>query len=210
MEKRINAEKVLPLLIYPDNLLFLKREVKLPHSSNEIMNNLRTRMGGTIAFEQNPMQGIALYGGLLVMCIIAWIIMMVVANDYFFGGNVTPLFRRTRDRIVGYVIVIVVAGLGGFTWIISKTLFNALRYSPAKMKKSYALMLHQGKPIKGAIVSSQFASGTHVITYQFANPSGQTVKCAYRSPRLKYKKGEKITGKNVLVWYLNDGINTLL
>lgn len=210
MPKRINAEKVQPLLIYPDNLSFLQREAKLPHSSNEIMNNLRTRMGGTIAFEQNPMQGIAIYGGLLVMCIVVWITLAVVANDYFFGGNITPLFRRSRDRIVGYIIFIVVLGLGGFTWIVSKTLFNALRYSPAKMKQNYALMLQQGSPIKGAIVSSAFASGTHVITYQFANPAGKTVKCDYRSPRLKYKKGENVTGKNVLVWYLNDSINTLL
>src|SRR6187549_2316200 len=82
MEKRINAEKVLPLLIYPDNLSFLKHEVKLPHSSNEIMNNLRTRMGGTIAFEQNPVQGTVLYGGILMICIIIWIVIIVITVHF--------------------------------------------------------------------------------------------------------------------------------
>jgi len=205
MAKRINAEKVQPLLIYPDNLSFLKREVKLPHSSNEIMNNLRTRMGGTIAFEQNPMHGTVLYGGILMICILIWIAIGVVTVHY----KLLERIDRATIRLAGLAISIV-ATLAAFTWFMAKTLFTLLRYSPTKMKQSYALMLHQGSPIKGTIISAKFSSGVHIITYQFANPTGQTIKCDYRSPRMKYNKKEKINGKNVLVWYLNDTINTLL
>jgi hypothetical protein len=209
MAKRINAEKVEPLLIYPDNLAFLQRDAKLPHSSNEVMNNLRTRMGGTIAFEQNPLWGIALYSGLLMICAIVWIVMGLSLADYFlnFSGSTGPI---PRFKTYGRGMAIFSIFLGGFTWIIAKTLFSAIRYSPAKMKQNYALMLHQGLPIKGTMVSAQAVNGIHVITYRFISPAGKELKCEYRSPRLKYRKGEVVNGKSVIVWYLNDTINTLL
>jgi hypothetical protein len=205
MEKQINIGKFQPLLIYPENVSFLKSETKLPHSSNEIMNNFRTRMGGTIAFEQNPVQGTVLYGGIFMICILIWIAIVIITIHYKLLEEIDSATIRLAAPAMP-----ILAGLAAFTWFMAQTLFTLLRYSPTKMRESYALLLHQGKLIKGTIVSAKFFSGVHIITYQFANPTGQTVRCIYRSPRLKYNKKEKLNGKNVVVWYLNDTINTLL
>ena len=207
MTKKINEEKVQPLLIYPENLPFLKREVKLPHSSNEIMNTLRARMGGSLAFEKNPIQGTALYGGLLILCIVAWIVLGFSVADYFlnFSGStgLMPGFRT-----FGLMVTVFAIFLGGATWILAKTLFSVMRYSPDKMRKNYALMLQQGKPVRGTLISEESVNGTFIITYQFSSPDAEVVTCTYRSLKRKYKKGE--AGKTVIIWYMDNTFNTML